>query len=713
MQPDERAWNSALRAWFYRPDLAGRGAYLAVDEEILTAIAAEKRVPAVDATQSLCEAVRYRVSSQEPLRAWTAEAARWRGFGGHSDPPFLGILAVTVLAATIEDGVTDRSYYRRLNDLLHLPGNSMPRYFDNDVQQLWTYLNEWLDDTWHGELGTSTATNIGGQANVGWAQSQILLRPGDRAKLPLFFSELGLSPGQIVDGDLLVRRLRTWSADGRTVSRRLATVLHDTRLSELLANALHSELAHWDGTLRDEVGRLALKLLLAFHERSGQLEIASQVPEQLAGTSWEWRSTASETCTSTLGSAGELQLLARGVTSQLLDGAALQARPLGSSATDPDETASAMRQSVMTLLLPRRDLHLLCPDDRLARWVEVPVALSNRQHLVLVRKELADRASLLMHSIGTEVQSFTRIRLPTGWVAYKFRPDRVQRIDGPLAALSPRGNELSALEGGLPISKRQRVYLRAGAPDLILDLQDRSGGVMVDNFLLRPDAEGRLRLADLGLAVGKHDVSVGGVHYQVTLVDEFADRPFNGIVSFAFSIVDENGGGTRTVPAGMTASAARHDSSDVLVKGASISTSSRHADLRAVPRPPRLRAGGQHFVLGQPGEVAALSLQPPKWLESLSVRLFPHLVDTGSAFANLPFSPSWLMRVTQGWVTVAAIHLNLDSSAPSPPPVLSPDLWSNILPRISDAIPDSGDATAWSAWKNSALSFSLPDDVSK
>src|ERR1700678_4001678 len=144
MEPDERAWNRALQAWFFRPDLAGRGAYLAVDEETLAAIATEWSFQVAEPTESLSRAIQHRVSERTPLRSWLQEASRWKASGSDGAPPFLSILAVTVLAATIVDQVSDRSYYRRLNTLLHLPNAGMPRDFYSDIQQLWTYLNEWL-----------------------------------------------------------------------------------------------------------------------------------------------------------------------------------------------------------------------------------------------------------------------------------------------------------------------------------------------------------------------------------------------------------------------------------------------------------------------------------------------------------------------------------------------------------------------------------------
>ena len=704
---DERAWNRALRCWFFRADLAGRPAYLAVDEETLKAIAQEFHFDVPDATESLSRVVRSRVSPLTPLGWWVSEAIRWKRAGSSSDPPFLTVLAITVLAATIVDEINDRRYYRRLNSLIGLPGNMMPRYFDSDIQQLWIYLNEWLADTCRGQLGTATASNIDGQANVGWAQSQTLLRSFDRAKLPLFFSAIGAQPGQSVDGTLLVRRLRSWSSDGHAISRRLSAVLQDSRLSGLLAAALHAELAHWDGTLRDAAGRVALKLLLAFHERSGDLEAAVQVPGQLAGTKWHSGALATST---TLGSAGELQLLDLPVTSHVLDGLPCYARPsapdISSLGDSPDRPPPEL-----TLVMPQRDVHLLCPDDRLARWVEVPSALVHRPHLVLVRSASAAAAVSIMAGLGDDPQVVRRIHCPPGWAAYRFTPSTLRMIDGPLSALSPRGNELSALEGGLPISKRRRLYLTAGPPDLVLDLREPSGPVVVDAAQASPDAAGRLRLADLGLCPGRHSVGVGGVHYQLILTDEFAEGPRDTTLSFDFDAQHGACGKLRTVPAGSTAAAAHPSPSDVTLSGAAVRIGAAARSLAPLPHPVRARAGGRHFALGQPGQVAEVHPRPPSWLQSLPVRLAPHLVDATPALRDLPFPARWLLRVSQAGITASAVEAGTETHDQHAVDHTSALLWPQVLPYIASAVPGSDEAASWSAWKQAALTHNATSEL--
>jgi hypothetical protein len=713
MEPDEGAWNRALRAWFFRPDLAGRGAYLAVDEEALAAIATEWNFQVADPTESLSRAIQHRVSERTPLRSWLQEASRWKASGSEGTPPFLSILAVTVLAATIVDQVNDRSYYRRLNSLLHLHSTGMPRDFYSDIQQLWTCLNEWLADRWHGRLGVPTATNIGGQANVGWAQSQILLRTTDRIKLPLFFTDLGLQPEQVVDGDLLVRRLRSWSADGRIPSRRLGLVLQDRHLSELLADALHSELVHWDGTLRDEAGRVALKLMLAFHERSARLQLASHVPEQLSGTAWRVKTADGSEYELQMTGSDEPQLLELPVSllamSDIIDGAPLHARPVSISDRQSSGAAAGTTHPALALVMPRRDVLLLCPDDRLARWLQVPNALLGRPHLVLVRSGAAAEAARIMSRLSSEdVRSFRRIHKPAGWEAFKFTPDCYEAFNGPLAALSPRGNQLSAVDGGLPISKRRRTYLTSGSPDIIWDLVDQAVPVVVDNAEIGAHGRDRLRLADLRLAPGSHAVNVGGVRYHLTLVDEFADKPFDGVVSFTFKAGRDSTGTACMTALGATTSAGRNDPDDVTIKGAAISISPSARQFSVFPVPPHTRIGGRHYVLGRPGEVAVVDVQPPKWLQEL--RLTPHLADAVPSLAAVRFRPMWILRVTRGGVTVCAVHTEIGHGSQPDNQVVSPELWHRVAPHLQAAAAEPADRARWGEWIQDAVSFD-PDEA--
>ena len=203
-----------------------------------------------------------------------------------------------------------------------------------------------------------------------------------------------------------------------------------------------------------------------------------------------------------------------------MEGASLAAGLL--NLNEGDSVAS----SDIRLVMARADLHVLTPNDGLARWVEVRSAELHRRHLVVVRAEFAPAAVDVMALLGESAPRRTAVPCPSGWIGYEFEPVRNGSIDGRLAVLSPRGNEMVALDGGLPISAQSRMYLTAGPPDVLLNLATDRQGPTVDGIPISGvDASGRLRLAGHGLAEGTHKVTVAGAHLTVRLMDEHALGP--------------------------------------------------------------------------------------------------------------------------------------------------------------------------------------------
>src|SRR6266508_1958713 len=167
---DVRAWNRALTSSFFRPEMANRPVYLCIDRSLLARVAAGNGLQTSEPVESLTDAVRRHVHGEPPLRWWVEAGFGWRKAGHPGEPPFVAMLAVTVLAATFSDEVANiRSYYRTLRSLLGLaPGVEAPKEFDSDVQQLWIWLREWLVGYQRGALGRPTAYRAAGWSNVGW-----------------------------------------------------------------------------------------------------------------------------------------------------------------------------------------------------------------------------------------------------------------------------------------------------------------------------------------------------------------------------------------------------------------------------------------------------------------------------------------------------------------------------------------------------------------
>lgn len=684
-------WNAALSGWFFREEFAGRPAFLCVDEDTLQLVGRESGIAPVDALESLTTAVRPRVQERAPLETWTRAASGWRSSGFAGDPPFLSVLAITVLAGTMIGDSFDHSYYRRLNEMLGIAGAKMPKDFDSDIQQLWRCLNEWLNTALAGSRGVATATNAASSlSNVGWALSQTVLRPSDRAKLPFLFGALGVEPGQRVDGHLLLAQLRRSSWAGHGLSRHLRTVLENPLLKDLLANTLAKELAAWDGTLRDESGRLAAQLLLTYHQRSRRFEVAIRTPRDLA----QMRLRSHENVDVVLGEAGGLELLPIEVSAALLDGGSARA-VVSSSALSAEPNRREIR-----LVMPRLDIHLLVPNDGLARWVDVRPAVADHEHLVVVRSELARQAVVVMAGLSETPPRDAAVPCPSGWRAYMYLPTREQAIDGPFSVLSPRGTALSSLDGGLPIAARARIYLTAGPPDVALDLENPDAIPTVDG---QPAAtmtsSGLLRLSRLQLGHGEHRVDAGGTHFKFLLVDDYAIGPTQCSLAIALNAELSSSGRPWTIPAwrGARLVESQHD---VMLSGASAKLSPQATARFPMVDNPQARAGGRHYALGAPGIAARIFPTAPSWLTELG-GLSPHLVDLSPAASDLRFVPKWYLRITQVHATVVpAVAGAIGGDAAFN---ISDTVWAEVSGWLSKAACPSQYSAAWANWLAEAV----------
>jgi hypothetical protein len=693
----DAAWNAALAGWFFRGEFAGRPVFLCVDEETLEVVGRESGIAASYALRSLTAAVQPRVRCTAPLDSWVRDAAMWRRSGFTGPPPFVSVLAVTVLAATLAGRPNDRSYYPQLNELLGLPGHGMPRYFDSDVQQLWSCLNEWLDDVQHGMLGIATATNeFSAFTNVGWALSQTVLRPSDRAKLPFLFTALGVYPGQQVDGHVLLTGLRHSAMAGRGTSRRLTQVLDNPALTGRLAEALASELARWDGTLRDESGRRAAELLLTFHERSRTFGVAVRAPADLARLGLRLGTSPPVT----LGEPGELQLLPIAVTASLLDGASLPAEPVDQDAEGCGEGGD---RKPIRLIMPHTDVHLLAPNDGLARWADVRTAEIHRRHLVLVRADIERASVVLMSSLGKGPPHKTSILCPSGWVCYQFVPVRTGQVSGPLALLSPRGGQVSTLDGGLPISARSRLYLSAGPPDLLLDLATPAALTIDGQAVSDVSTSGRFRLADRGLAAGEHRVHAGGTRLTVRLVDEYATGPADCSLAIRLRAETSPAGQPRMVPAWtgvLDSTAGSISPADAVVRGACVELPQSRQDYRpgGIYRP-QARAGGRHYALSSDRVAVRVFPSAPVWLLRLRPQPVPHMTDLSQCGAALPFAPVWFLRIARDQVSVVRGCAPPSGQQPEADAIpTASNEWQEIMPCLRTAVAPPGQSAEWAAW---------------
>jgi hypothetical protein len=238
-------WNDVVAAHFFNHEMAGRQVYLYVTEELIARlgrrlgedvqgfIAAVKTGPPWTTREGLCQ------RALQALHNWRLKGLPY--------PPYIGYLALFVLAAGTEGNFAPHAYYPRLNYLLGYPERGMlPSY--NHMLELWDDLERWSTSDKKGEVGIFKARIVGNWIHVGLPIAQTVLTEQERRSLPLIFAEGGLDPTTTASPRELGRILKVYGAGvlgPRTL--RLLETLHDEELYEVLLDTVAEELAEWDG----------------------------------------------------------------------------------------------------------------------------------------------------------------------------------------------------------------------------------------------------------------------------------------------------------------------------------------------------------------------------------------------------------------------------------------------------------------------------------
>ncbi|GAA0711704.1 hypothetical protein Drose_01550 [Dactylosporangium roseum] len=647
---DYESWNEAIVAHFFAPSMAQTPVYLSVDDDTLRVIAEEQGWSAATAVDDFQAAVRSVVHGPRPFVNPLQDAVRWRSRGSRGTPPFAAVLGATVLAASRMGpreggGRGAYSYYWPLRQVLDLSGaGTVPSYGDV-VPMLWEYLQEWLEAA-GGAFGLPTARTRPNMENIGWSLSQAVLRGADRGRLAVFFRAIGAHPHEDIDGMELLLRLREWC---KTAGRggRLAEVAANAEAEWLLADMLHAELLRFDGTARDERGRLCLRVALTSQAGGEPFGLAVQVPPGAAlpdVSAWGWQPQA-----------GQWNWL--------------PASWLLGPGLDVDRVVGPLR-----LLLPSRDCYLFRINDFLGAWASVDDAEAGVEHRILVRTHLADEVPAAAAATDGEAVLARRAVVPQGWVAFaRFVPQRSASLPPPLAVLSPRAGRLATLQGGLRVHAHEPVYLTDGPPDVVVPAGgDAKVTVAGEEHLVDPTIEVALQLSGLELPAAAHEITVGPRKMTIRLVDRLRETAPRPMMGHAVHVTATGHGWLDPLPVDLREAAscpARWWS------GAAAMSIHDLGETDPVQRA-LLRVGGEVHVLGSSARRECARIYPaaPRWLEDLG--LPPSDVDLEPALVGVPFPVEWVVTVLARsrrvqWVGGAR-------PAPGPAPTRAPDVLTRV-----------------------------------
>src|ERR1043166_8730891 len=104
-------WNDAIARRFFNESNAGKRVFLAVDEELIVEIGGQT------GKDDFIAAVKAQASSAI-CRGAARAREQWRGRGGAGLPPYVGYLALFVLAASTEGEYQNEGFQKRLHRLL-------------------------------------------------------------------------------------------------------------------------------------------------------------------------------------------------------------------------------------------------------------------------------------------------------------------------------------------------------------------------------------------------------------------------------------------------------------------------------------------------------------------------------------------------------------------------------------------------------------------
>ncbi|MET7873296.1 hypothetical protein [Streptomyces cyaneofuscatus] len=630
---DYAGWNKTLAEHFFAIRDAVSPVYLSVDDALLAHLLASQTKVAVAlpaAADDFRAAIRSVVFGRDPFEGIASRARQWRRNGAVGTPPFIGVLAATVLAASrmsrSQDTVVGRfSYYGPLRQLLGLhEGSGMPDGYDVIIPTLWGHLEWWLTKHEQGRRGLPSAITHPTQVNIGWSLSQAVLVGSDRVQVGLFLSAIGAQPGDSVPEAELLARFQEWVRLNRP-SPRIQRALASPDLRPILASILQQELTHYDGLPRNAAGMPCVPLSLTTDTGGFPYGIAARIPPHFRLAS--------------LSLNGEVIRIPSGA--EWLPLAPPDQKPAPGSTLE-------LAADVATLTLPARDLYVLQANDLVGKWTSVNTAEIGVPHRVLVKNAWAAQAQTVMLACGSDaVRQPRRVQVPPGWTLFSgYTPTRSAMVPGVVGPLAPLHQQLARLSGGLRIDGGRHTFLVGYAPDLVLpaspDGHPRT--VTIDGVPLPPDSPAvtdtiTIRLADRVDSIGQHQIEVGSRKLAFTLVERYRES-----VALPLLALRPKGDKLATIPNRIQNTASPSARAPWLPPGhfsGSFFGSHRRDPL---PSMSFLRLSGSIYALGGNRLAAQLVPEVPAWIATMGH--VPHAIDIEPLLNALPFQALWLLHVT-------------------------------------------------------------------
>ncbi|MBC6430970.1 hypothetical protein FM036_09085 [Nostoc sp. HG1] len=183
-------WNQALISYFISGIPHGTKIYLSVDEDVIEHIGYNFEQLTTSGTwvNDFCTAVKRKVIFEGQVNLQHLKGRDSQGL-----PKGVAFLCATILAASQmaqEEKISETNYFKRLREILALPGFSRPpgmKFGCEAEEPLWQEWNRWLME--HRFLPSAQRGRGGSTTYINYPISQSLLRRTDKDKLRQIFQE--------------------------------------------------------------------------------------------------------------------------------------------------------------------------------------------------------------------------------------------------------------------------------------------------------------------------------------------------------------------------------------------------------------------------------------------------------------------------------------------------------------------------------------------
>lgn len=680
--PDEKAWNAALAGWFYGPHLAGRPAYLSVDEAVLQSISAAHDWPLADPIGSLRQSLLPYLKRVLPFSYWIDVSSNWAKSAKLEPPPFIHLLALTVLATTERPDGSERrvarglpGYYPPLFEVLGIEDTKGRREdYRWKVPELWKLVGSWLDSH-EGQIGLPTAREGNhATAYIEYSLSQAIVRSADRGIFIDFFDQVGYAPRDDVGSDLLLARFEVWAAK-LVPSVRVRRALGDVSRREILGEILRHDLRAWTGETRDENYHEVFRVKPRLNSQKRTLTATISCPTPFAGLT-----------------VGGVKLAASGHERVHLNHKIVLEHSTRRERIELGDKRFELRHAL---------IHAFEEDDLLGGYTAVSRMTRGRTAWLVVSQRCT-KVTAFLESEGFRSEEWTNI---PGWFIFRnvrLGHEQVSVAPSDLGAFLPASGLRAELQGGLALGYGR--YLVDGPPDLVVPASPLELKLLVNGALretIEKDIDRRIPLSRYLDHQGKYVLDVGDQSLRIELqtASASAERPpplVHILLPFPPTVLDLS---TTTLPgdvtisgaaiqgvstapvAGYPAEALWKPSTDVVTRQA---LQSKRSDQTMTPRIGLVRSAGRP-ASGELSEAAptkdSVSDQMLRWCSIRKAGSIASFVETCQWFSN-----SWEEKALS-YRSLKSLwylgHVEIDWPA---------QRWGITPPRLVAPLPATGDA---------------------